>query len=108
MSPSIWWDDCAIYQILDRVEQKLPLKIWLDTGTNEPGWERARELCERLVEKGWRLGYDLEYLEVKGGEHNEAAWASRFEAVLRYLFPPLPPGAKQPPPKPRLLTTRIR
>lgn len=108
MSPSIWWDDCAIYRILDRVEGKLPLKIWLDTGTNEPGWERARELVERLVEKGWHLGYDLEYLEVPGGEHNEAAWAGRFEAVLRYLFPPLPPGTKQPPPKPRLLTTAIR
>jgi len=108
MSPSIWWDDCVIYRILDRVEKKLPLKIWLDTGTNEPGWERARELRDRLLEKGWRLGDDLEYLEVRGGEHNEAAWGSRFEAVLRYLYPPLPPGTKQPPPKPRLLTTAIR
>jgi predicted alpha/beta superfamily hydrolase len=108
MSPSIWWDDCAIYRILDGVENKPPLKIWLDTGTNEPGWERARELGERLVEKGWRPGDDLEYLEVEGAGHSEAAWASRFEAVLRYLFPPLPPGAKQPLAKPRLLTTAIR
>ena len=95
MSPSIWWDDCVIYRLLD-------------TGTNEPGWERAREVRDRLVEKGWRLGDDLEYLEVEGGDHSEAAWASRFETVLRYLFPPLPPGAKQPPAKPRLLTTLAR
>jgi predicted alpha/beta superfamily hydrolase len=108
MSPSIWWDNCAIFGILERVEEKPPLKIWLDTGTNEPGWERARELCERLLEKGWRLGDDLEYVEVEGAGHSEAAWANRFEAVLRYLFPALPPGVKQPLAKPRLLTSAIR
>ena len=108
LSPSIWWDECAIYRILDQVEAKPPLKIWLDTGTNEPGWERARELRDRLVEKGWHLGYDLEYLEVPGADHSEGAWASRFEAVLRYLYPPAPPGTKQPPTKPQLLTSVIR
>jgi hypothetical protein len=71
---------------MTRIEDKAPLKIWLDTRTNEPGWERARELRDRMVEKGWRLGDDLEYLEVEGGDHSQAAWASRFEAVLRYLF----------------------
>ena len=56
MSPSIWWDDCAIYKIVEAIDEtaRPPLKIWLDTGTNEPGWERARELRDRLVEKGWR------------------------------------------------------
>jgi hypothetical protein len=61
-----------------------------------------------MVEKGWRLGDDLEYLEVEGGDRSEAAWASRFEAVLRYLFPPFPSGARQPPAKPRLLTALVR
>jgi len=37
LSPSIWWDDCAIYDIVDEVDEtkKPPLKIWLDTGTHE-------------------------------------------------------------------------
>ncbi len=108
LSPSIWWDDCVLYRILDAVESKPPLKIWLDTGTKEPGWERARELCRRLVEKGWRLEDDLEYLEVEGGEHSEAAWGFRFEAVLRYLYPPLPPGMKERPPKPFVVTAGLR
>lgn len=107
LSPSIWWDDCVIYRILDEVEGKLPLKIWLDTGTKEPGWERARELRDRLVWKGWRLDDDLEYLEVEGGEHSEAAWGFRFEAVLRYLYPPLPPGMKERPPKPFVVTAGV-
>jgi len=93
LSPSIWWDDCAIYDIVDEVDEmaRPPLKIWLDTGTHEPGWERAASLRDRLVEKGWRLHDDLHYLEVEGADHSEGAWAARVDSVLRFLFPPLPP-----------------
>ncbi|PYJ11739.1 MAG: esterase [Verrucomicrobia bacterium] len=98
MSPSIWWDDCAVYKIVDAIDEtaRPPLKIWLDTGTHEDGWERARELRDRLVEKGWRLHDDLHYLEAEGSDHNEGAWAARIDPVLRFLFPPLPPGAVKP------------
>ena len=88
MSPSVWWDDCAIYQLVEMTRRKLPLKIWLDTGTAEPGWERARVLRDRLVRKGWELGKDLSYFEAEGGGHDEGAWARRMENVLRFLFPP--------------------
>ena len=88
MSPSIWWDDFAIYRLVDSIEEKAPLKIWLDTGTAEPGWEHARELRDRLVEKGWRLFGNLQYLEAKGADHSEAAWAARVDPALRFLFPP--------------------
>ena len=88
MSPSIWWDDFAIYRLVDSIEEKPPLKIWLDTGTAEPGWEHARELRDRLVEKGWRLFGNLQYLEAKGADHSEAAWATRVDPALRFLFPP--------------------
>jgi predicted alpha/beta superfamily hydrolase len=88
MSPSIWWDDFAIYRLVDSIEQKPPLKIWLDTGTAEPGWEQARELLNRLVEKGWKLHKDLRYMEAQGADHSEAAWATRVEPALRFLFPP--------------------
>jgi predicted alpha/beta superfamily hydrolase len=94
MSPSIWWDEFSILRLVDLIEDKPPLKIWLDTGTHEPGWERARELRDRLVEKGWRLHDDLHYLEVEGAEHSEGAWAARVDPVLRFLFPPPPPAPK--------------
>jgi len=87
MSPSIWWDNFAIYRLVDSINGKPRLKIWLDTGTAEPGWEQARELRNRLVEKGWKLHKDLEYIEVEGGDHSEAAWAARVEPALRFLFP---------------------
>ncbi len=88
MSPSIWWDDFAIYRLVDSIEQKPPLRIWLDTGTAEPGWEQGRELRNRLIGKDWKLLDDLQYLEVKGADHSEAAWARRIEPALRFLFPP--------------------
>jgi len=108
LSPSIWWDKCVICRMVDELPEKLPLKIWLDTGTEEPGWERARDLRDRLVERGWRLDDDLQFTEVTGAGHSEGAWAARFESVLRYLYPPTPPGSKVPLPRPRVLQTTIR
>jgi predicted alpha/beta superfamily hydrolase len=108
ISPAVWWDEAVILRLIDELPKKLPLKIWLDTGTNEPGWERTRLLRDRLLEKGWRLDDELQYLEAKGADHSEAAWAARFEAVLRFLFPPLPPGMTERPPKPMLVTAEIR
>jgi len=93
MSPSIWWDDCVVYKMVEAIDEmkRPPLKIWLDTGTQEAGWERGRELRDRLLEKGWRLHDDLHYLEVEGADHSEGAWAARLDPVLRFLFPPRPP-----------------
>jgi predicted alpha/beta superfamily hydrolase len=87
MSPSIWWDDFSIYRLVDMIEKKPPLKIWLDTGTAEPGWEQTRALRDRLIGKGWALDVDLTYLEVVGADHSEAAWAARVDPALRFLFP---------------------
>jgi predicted alpha/beta superfamily hydrolase len=91
MSPAVWWDDQVIVRMVEELDHKLPLKIWLDTGTNETGWELARSLRDALVEKGWRLHDDLQYLEAKGADHSEAAWAKRIDPALRFLFPPPPP-----------------
>ena len=87
MSPSIWWDDFAIVRLVGIIEKKPPLKIWLDTGTAEPGWEHARDLRDCLVHQGWRLDVDLKYAEDQGAGHNEGAWAARIEPALRFLFP---------------------
>ncbi|MEP7078876.1 MAG: alpha/beta hydrolase-fold protein [Chthoniobacterales bacterium] len=105
MSPSIWWHECAIYGMLDQLYERPPLKIWLDTGTHEEGWERARVLRDLLVEKGWRLYDDLHYLEAEGADHSERAWAARVDPVLRFLFPPPPEvtGRVAPLRKPRVL-----
>src|SRR5437867_11872761 len=87
MSPSIWWDDYAIFRLVGILGEKPPLKIWLDTGTAEPGWQLARELRNCLIDKGWEPGGDLGYVEVKGAEDSESDWAGRDEPAMRYLDP---------------------
>lgn len=98
MSPSIWWNDQVIIRMVQELDEKLPLRIWLDTGTNEPGWENARALRDALVEKGWMLNDELNYVEAEGADHSEGAWAARVDPMLRFLFPPIAPT-------PRSLTT---
>ena len=97
MSPSVWWDQCVICEMVEAIEEgaRPPLKIWLDTGTFEHEWELARGLRDRLVEKGWRRYDDLHYQEFEGADHSEAAWAGRIGDVLRYLYPPLRPSVEQ-------------
>jgi predicted alpha/beta superfamily hydrolase len=88
LSPAVWWDDEVIVRMVEELDHKLPLKIWLDMGTNESGWERTRKLRDALVEKGWRLDNDLQYTEAEGADHTEGAWAARVDPMLRFLFPP--------------------
>lgn len=89
LSPSVWWDDRVILREVNELQGKLPLKIWLDAGTQE-GEEviaDARALRDALVGKGWVVGQDLTYIEAEGAQHNEESWASRVDSVLKFLFP---------------------
>lgn len=86
MSASAWWDDRAPEKFVAGLKTKPAVRLWLDTGTAEPGWENTRRLREALVARGWREGEDLHYLEVEGGEHNEAAWGARVGPMLQWLL----------------------
>lgn len=90
LSPSIWWDDRVIVRAVEELPGKLAERVWLDAGTNEGPEviDDARVLRDALVAKGWVEGDDLMYVEAEGAEHNEASWAARVSAVLRFLFPP--------------------
>jgi hypothetical protein len=63
------------------------VRLWLDTGTAEPGWENAGFLRTALLTGGWSEGEggDLHYLEAAGAEHNEAAWAARTGPMLKWV-----------------------
>jgi predicted alpha/beta superfamily hydrolase len=89
MSPSVWWDQGVILRAVQSLRAKPSTRIWLDIGTKEgrftPG--HVRTLRDMLIAQGWRLGDDLKFLQVSGGEHTERAWAKRIEPALRFLFP---------------------
>ncbi len=88
VSPSVWWGNGYIVQRVT-AQPKVASRIWLDMGTGE-GAEAisgARALRDALVQQGWVLGQDLDYMEAAGAMHNEAAWAERVDEILRFLFP---------------------
>lgn len=89
MSPSLWWDRRMILRLVRALKQPTAQRIWLDSGTNEgrTTLNNCRDLRELLLQKGWREGHDLAYLEARDSGHDEGAWAARFGAVLGFLFP---------------------
>jgi predicted alpha/beta superfamily hydrolase len=91
LSPSVWWDGRSIITAVRNFRPRIRPRTWLDVGTAEgdnprASVEDARLLRAALIENGWREGCDLEYREIEGASHNEAAWGARFGAVLAYLF----------------------
>lgn len=90
LSPSVWWDQRSILSRLARAVPRPPLKVWLDIGAAE-GQRQVRDvgmLYRQMLRQGWRDGMDLQCFVAENAEHNEAAWAARFDRVLKFLFPP--------------------
>jgi predicted alpha/beta superfamily hydrolase len=89
LSPSIWWDNRVILNLVRMTHPRPRLLIWLDIGTGEGGKHvrDARALRNELVTAGWTLGSDLVYAEIPEAGHNEAAWAARVGPFLQFLFP---------------------
>jgi len=89
ISPSVWWGNKAILKVVEDIDLKPRIKIWLDMGTSEGGrtLKDANALRDALVDKGWILGDDLRYAIVEGGVHSERSWAERVDKVLKFLFP---------------------
>ncbi|MFN8577281.1 MAG: alpha/beta hydrolase-fold protein [Candidatus Sericytochromatia bacterium] len=93
ISPSLWWDKGIAFKHVFHI---IPhLQIWLDMGTKE-GYTRkdkeninilmTRFMKEHLIRLGYREGYNLGYLEEKGGMHNEYWWGKRLHMPLIFFF----------------------
>jgi len=89
LSPSVWWDQRAIFSTLDHFASSRRPRIWLDFGGREgvEGMTDARLLRDRLRMKGWRSDDELRYFEDRRADHSERAWAKRAPDVLEFLFP---------------------
>ena len=89
LSPSVWWNQRIMLRFAAKANADPRPRVWLDIGTREgprivDDIEKFRDV---LLQKGWRIGYDLHYERVEGAEHNEAAWAQRVGPFLEFLFP---------------------
>lgn len=87
-------------KIVDHVEETLDepnLQLWIELGAGD-GLRRmlssyggyiasCRQLRDLLKAKGWEEGNNLHYSEIDGVFHDEAAWATRMEPLLKFFFP---------------------
>ncbi|HEX3472580.1 MAG TPA: alpha/beta hydrolase-fold protein [Silvibacterium sp.] len=91
MSPSVWWNHRSIVGYVNETAPRMHHhpRIWLDVGDAEGRRTLADTdlLDRRLESSGWRPERDIHYERVKGGTHDEAAWAQRVGPLLRFLFP---------------------
>lgn len=87
VSPSVWWGDGVVLQQLAKAPKPTPApRLWVDIGLleGEHAVAGARRLRDSLHQHGW----PHRYTEVPQGTHDEAAWALRFEDMLRFLYAP--------------------
>lgn len=94
VSPSLWWDHG---HALKQAHKMHPgLRLWLDMGTREGnprapiarnGNIRNTRIMKQLLEReGYVEGFNLGYLEAKGGHHNEWHWEQRLHLILMFLY----------------------
>ena len=96
VSPSFWWARGKELREWEALGGAWPrrTRFWLDMGTREvyggghvpSGIKQARRLAECFDAAGLLPGRDYYYMEVAGGEHNEAAWAARFDKLLLFFL----------------------
>jgi hypothetical protein len=87
MSPALWYGRRKIFDFLAEHHEARG-RIYVDVGTKE-GSEELRDvtsLRDRLLEIGYRHGYDLLFIVDFGAGHNEQAWARRMKKMLQFFL----------------------
>ncbi|RYG36337.1 alpha/beta hydrolase [bacterium] len=87
-SPSVWWDSRVLLRLVSEAPKKTGQRLWIDIGTKEgtKAVTDAQDLAKAYEAKGWRSGRDLALIVEDGKEHNEAAWAGRFDTMMIFLW----------------------
>jgi enterochelin esterase-like enzyme len=80
LSPAFWYNDAGLIEEF-RALNKLPLNLYISTGTFNDTEVHARMMRDVLVKKG----YELRYTETNEG-HSYATWRGRFGELLAYFF----------------------
>lgn len=107
-SGSFWWrskgyregyddSDRIMHRIVRSTDAKSNQQFWFQCGTEDETSDRNNngvidsiedtlDLIFELEELGFQKGADLEYVEVKGGRHDEQTWAEIMPAFLKWAF----------------------
>jgi len=107
-SGSLWWRKTAIsrgykddrdriiHQLIRKTEKREGMQFWLEAGTNDESGDRNKngvidsiddtiDLIRELKEKGY-TDQDIQFVLVKGGEHNQNTWGEVMPHFLRWAL----------------------
>src|SRR5262245_32934062 len=87
LSPALWFGDSQVFLFLESAGY-VRGRIYLDVGTREGEGTllNSRRMRDLLIDKGYKRGKDLMWVEDKGGMHNEKAWGRRMRGALPFLL----------------------
>ncbi|HPR29447.1 MAG TPA: alpha/beta hydrolase-fold protein [Chitinophagales bacterium] len=108
-SGSLWWrkkamnrgyrDDRGriIHHVIRKGDKREGLQFWLEAGTDDETGDRNHngvidsiddtiDLIHELENKGYEQGKDIQFLLVRGGEHNQSTWGEVMPHFLKWAF----------------------
>ena len=85
VSSSFWWNGG---DMIAHLPARLPVKFYIDAGTDKDGLEDTQKMRDALLAQGYRNGEDLYFYAAEGGIHNEKSWAARVHLPLIWFFAP--------------------
>lgn len=108
-SGSFWWRDAdgdvsvlqsarIAHRLVREGDAQPGPRLWFEAGTQDEADDRDQngvidaiqdttELMDELRTKGYREGEDMVYVEVAGGQHNQATWGEVLPEFLKWAFP---------------------
>lgn len=109
-SGSFWWrsrvltspsfnekTDRIMHEVVKASKYNTGQKFWLQVGTKDETADRnkngiidsiddTQDLINELVKIGYSLSNEIEFVEVKDGEHNFKTWSEQFPVFLEWLI----------------------
>lgn len=88
MSPSTWWDNKAILEIVAKGAGK-PLRVYVDSGdagTSSDDKDNTKLLAATYRSLGFVDDVSLKYVVQAGASHSEVYWAQRLPGALKFLL----------------------
>ena len=108
-SPSLWWrvksaagfelQSRVMYQLVRDAKIRPGLRMWFEAGTKEEPYsdidkngvpdmiQDIQDILDLLGKKGYRIGIDMVYVQVEGGQHLPTTWAKVLPDFLHFAFP---------------------
>jgi len=108
-SGAFWWlkkayedgyddhNDRIMHNIIRAGQKREGMRFWFEVGTNDETSDRNNngvidsiddtvDLIGELENKGYNRSFDIEYLLIEGGEHNQKTWGECMPNFLKWAF----------------------